>query len=59
MGYVPEGGVECRRLSVLLDQIDAEIECHEFRAKEQDLDKALTSTQRYYQAIAQEYDQLW
>jgi len=60
MRSLPEGkGIECRRLDRLLDQVDGQIWCNDFQAKGQDLHEALHSTERYYEAIAAEYDELW
>jgi len=60
MSYRPEEGrIECRQLSRLLKEIDAEIQCGIFKAKEQDLERIIESTKRYYEEIGSEYDELW
>jgi len=51
--------VECRRFSRIIREIDVEIQCSAFKAKEQDLEKIMRSTERYYQEIGHEYDELW
>jgi ubiquinone/menaquinone biosynthesis C-methylase UbiE len=59
MRYRPKNRIECKRLSRTLRDIDAEIKCSAFRAKEADLKKIMKSTERYYQEIGHEYDEIW
>jgi ubiquinone/menaquinone biosynthesis C-methylase UbiE len=59
MRYHPKNRTECKRLSRPLKEIDVEIQCSTFRAKEKDLKEIMKSTERYYQEIGHEYDEIW
>jgi ubiquinone/menaquinone biosynthesis C-methylase UbiE len=59
MRYRPENRIECKQLSRTLRDIDVEIKCSVFKAKEKDFKKIMKSTGRYYQEIGREYDEIW
>jgi ubiquinone/menaquinone biosynthesis C-methylase UbiE len=59
MRYRPKNRVECKRFSRTLRDVDVEIKCGVFRAREEDLKKIMKSTEEYYQEIGHEYDEIW
>jgi len=60
MSYRPkENRIECGRFPQLLKEIDDEVQSSAFKAKEQDLEKIMWSTETYYQKIGRLIHELY